>query len=97
MPVSAQPNVLHGGEYDVFRREELRQELAAIEVSGDVEIDFCNTAFIDAGAAGLLLALRRRVIARYPDAKVRLVNVPRIVQRLLQVSGTAEAFEIVAR
>jgi len=94
MRVGARPTVLRGGEYDVFRREELRTELAAVELSGDVEIDLRNTTFMDAGAIGLLLALRRRLQARDPVARVHLVNVPPIVRRLLQISGTADAFGV---
>ena len=94
MPVSARVAVLSGGDYDVFRRDELRAELQAIVVDGDVDLDFRETTFIDAGAAGLLVAFRNRVRSRYPKAQIRLINVPPIVRRLLQVSGTADAFEI---
>ncbi|HEV3153544.1 MAG TPA: STAS domain-containing protein [Candidatus Baltobacteraceae bacterium] len=94
--MSARVAVLNGGEYDVFRREDLRAELDSIEVQGDVDLDLRETTFIDAGAAGLLVSFRNRVRNRYPKAHVRLVNVPPIVRRLLQVSGTAEAFEIVS-
>ena len=95
--MSARATALHGGEYDVFRREELRAELESIELTGDVDIDFRDTTFIDAGAAGLLLAFRRRLVERVPSARIRLINVPPIVRRLLQVSGAAGAFEIIAR
>ena len=95
MPVSTRVAVLNGGEYDVFRRDELRAELHAIEFDGDVDIDLRETTFMDAGAAGLLVAFRNRVRSRYPDARVRLLNVCPIVLRLLQVSGTAGAFDII--
>lgn len=95
MRVSTRVAVLNGGEYDVFRREDLRAELQAIDVQGDIDVDMRETTFIDAGAAGLLVSFRNRVRSRYPKAHVRLVNVAPIVRRLLQVSGTAEAFEIV--
>jgi anti-anti-sigma factor len=94
MPVSTRVAVLNGGEYDVFRREDLRAELQAIEVAGDIELDLRETTFIDAGAAGLLVSFRNRVRKQFPHAHVRLINVPPIVRRLLQVSGTADAFEI---
>jgi len=94
MPVSTRVAVLNGGEYDVFRRDDLRAELQAINVEGDVDLDLRETTFIDAGAAGLLVSFRNRVRARHPDARVRLLNVQPIVRRLLEVSGTAGAFEI---
>lgn len=94
MPVSTRVAVLNGGEYDVFRREELRAELAAIDIQGDVDLDMRDTTFIDAGAAGLLVSFRNRVRSRYPKAHVRLLHVPPIVKRLLQISGTAAAFDM---
>lgn len=93
MPVSARVARLHGGEYDVFRRDELRAELEAIDPHGDVDIDFRDTTFMDAGALGLLLAFKKRLEENDAAARVRLVNLPAIVRRLLQVSGTAEVFD----
>lgn len=97
MPVSTRVAVLNGGEYDVFRREELRTELEKIPLDGDIDLDLRETTFMDAGAIGLLLTLRRRLARRHPGAHIRLLNVPPIIQRVLHISGAAEAFEVRAK
>jgi anti-anti-sigma factor len=84
---------LKGGDYDVFRREELRAELAAIDVDADVDIDLTTTTFMDAGAVGLLIAFRRRVLNKNPNARVRLIGASRIVRRVLELSKAEELFE----
>jgi anti-anti-sigma factor len=84
---------LNGGEYDIWRREELRSELDAIDASGNVTIDLHRTTFMDAGAVGLLLAFRRRVREIDPQARVTLKNTPPIVRRVLQLARAAELFD----
>lgn len=85
--------VLQGGDYDVFRRDELRAELDAIEPAEIVELDLKRTTFMDAGAIGLLVAFRRRVRQQYPDAQVRLLNTPSLVRRVLKLSACDDLFE----
>lgn len=84
---------LEGGEYDVFRREQLRAELAAIDAEGDVEIDLSTTTFMDAGAIGLLIAFRRRVLDAHPKARVRLIQVAPIVRRVLELAKAGDLFD----
>lgn len=84
---------LRGGEYDVFRREELRAELDAIDAGSDVDLDLGTTSLMDAGAVGLLLAFRRRVKQANPKARVRLLNAAPIVRRILKISRVEDLFE----
>lgn len=84
---------LKGGEYDVFRREQLRAELAAIDTDGDVEIDLSTTTFMDAGAIGLLIAFRRRLLDANPKARVHLIHAAPIVRRVLELSRAEDLFE----
>lgn len=84
---------LHGGEYDIWRREELRSELDAIDASGDVIIDLNRITFMDAGAIGLLLSFRRRVRENNENARVTLRNTPPIVMRVLKLSRADQLFE----
>ncbi len=84
---------LNGGEYDIWRREELRSELDAIDASGDVIIDLNHITFMDAGAVGLLLAFRRRVRESNRQARVTLRNTPTIVMRVLKLSRADQLFE----
>lgn len=84
---------LRGGEYDVFRRQELSAELGAIDTGSDVDLDLSTTSLMDAGAIGLLIALRHRVQQSNPNAVVRLHNVAPIVERVLKICRADELFE----
>lgn len=86
---------LRGGEYDVFRRDELRAELDAIDTDTDIDLDLSATSLMDAGAIGLLAAFRRRVVIHNPRAKVRLINAAPIVRKILAVSQVDELFDLV--
>lgn len=85
---------LRGGEYDVFRRDELRAELDAIDTDTDIELDLGATSLMDAGAIGLLANFRRQVGNRNPHARVRLVNAAPIVRKILAVSRVDELFDL---
>lgn len=84
---------LKGGDYDVFRRDELRAELAVIDANTDVELDLRSTTFMDAGAVGLLIVFRRRLVEKNPKARVTLIGAAPIVRRVLQISKSEELFE----
>jgi anti-anti-sigma factor len=80
------------GDYDIWRRDELRAQLNALELSGDVTIDLSQTTLMDAGSASLLILLQRRLHERNPKARVILLNAPPIVQRVLKLCGAADLF-----
>lgn len=85
--------VLSGGEYDVWRRNELRTELDGAELSSEVIIDLSRVTFMDAGAVGLLLAFRKRVYEYDPKARVTLRNTPQIVRRVLGIAHAEDLFD----
>lgn len=85
--------VLSGGEYDVWRRNELRTELDGAELSSKVIIDLSRVTFMDAGAVGLLLAFRKRVYEYDPKARVTLRNTPQIVRRVLSIAHAEDLFD----
>jgi anti-anti-sigma regulatory factor len=85
------------GEYDIWRRHELRKELERLDLTGDVTIDMRGTTLIDAGSAALLISLRHRLIERTPDARVILMNAPRVVKRVLELCGAKGLFVFVNR
>lgn len=85
--------VLSGGEYDVWRRNELRTELDGAELSSEVIIDLSRVTFMDAGAVGLLLAFRKRVYEYNPKARVTLRNTPQIVRRVLSIAHAEDLFD----
>jgi anti-anti-sigma regulatory factor len=80
------------GDYDVWRREELRDELEGVDLTGDVTIDLSGTTLIDAGSAALLIGLQHRLTQRTPRARVILLNTPPIVKRVLELCGAIGLF-----
>jgi anti-anti-sigma factor len=91
MLVSAR--IILRGEYDIFRREELRSELEQADLTSDVAIDLRETVFLDAGAVALLIGLHRRLSRRTPDARVVLLNAPRLVRRVIELSNAQNLFD----
>ena len=84
------------GDYDVWRREELRDELERVDLTGDVTIDLSGTTLIDAGSAALLIGLQHRLTQRTPRARVILLHTPPIVKRVLELCGASELFVFAA-
>ena len=84
--------ILHG-EYDIWRREELRAALGGLDPGADVVLDMRAVTFMDAGSAALLIALRKRQSAKNPKARVILLHAPVIVVRVLELSGAKDLFE----
>lgn len=91
MPVSTRLTLR--GEYDVWRRDELREALERLDHTGDLTIDLSATTLLDAGSVALLIALRHRLQERTPGARVILLNAPRIVKRVLELCEAAGLFE----
>lgn len=80
------------GEYDIWRRDELRAVLEALDLTGDVTLDLSEVTLIDAGAASLLIALHRRLRVHDPQARIILVNAQRIVRRVLELCKASDLF-----
>lgn len=47
---------------------------------------------MDAGSIALLIGLKHRLNERTPGARVILLNAPRIVKRVVELSGAADLF-----
>jgi anti-anti-sigma factor len=80
------------GDYDIWRRDELRAELERLDLNDDIILDMTGVTLVDAGCAGLLITLQRRLQERTPKARVILLNTPRIVRRVLELCGAAALF-----
>lgn len=91
MPVGTR--IVLRGEYDIWRRDELRAQLERVDPAHGVTIDMTATTLIDAGSAALLMALQRRVQQCNPKARVTLLNAPRIVRRVLRLCGAGGLFD----
>ena len=90
MPLSARLTLR--GDYDVWRRDELRLQLESVDVTGEITIDLSGVTLMDAGSAALLIALQHRVAQHSPNARVTLLNAPRIVKRVLDLCRASDLF-----
>jgi anti-anti-sigma factor len=84
------------GDYDIWRRDELRGQLEQLDLKGDVHIDLSGVTLMDAGSVALLIALRHRLQERTPGARVILEHAPRIVRRVIEICGALELFVLTA-
>jgi anti-anti-sigma factor len=76
------------GELDAGGANRLRDEAAsALESSPGVDIDLERLTFVDSTGAAELLRLHLR--GRDTGCDVRIVNVPRLVRRSLEMMGLA--------
>jgi anti-anti-sigma factor len=80
------------GDYDIWRRDELRAGLDRLDLSGDITIDMSRVTLMDAGSVSLLIGLQHRLRERSPKANVILLGAPRIVKRVIDLCGAAELF-----
>jgi anti-anti-sigma regulatory factor len=85
------------GDYDIWRRDELRADLGSLDLSDDITIDMSRVTLMDAGAASLLIALQHRLRERNPKANVILQGTPRIVKRVLELCGAGALFVFAAK
>lgn len=83
------------GDYDIWRRDELRALLRDVDLSGDVTVDMSAVTLLDAGSAALLILLERRLHEKTPEARVVLVNARPIVRRVIELCGAAALFDFV--
>lgn len=81
------------GDYDIFRRDELRRDLEHLDLSGDVTLDLREVTLLDAGSAALLIAFQSRLHEHAPKARVILENAPRIVRRVMELCGATHLFD----
>lgn len=91
------PILLLGGYYDVFRKADLRAELAAIEPHSDVVLDLATTDQLDCGSLGLMVARLREWRKEKPQTNLRLINVSTRIARVLTILGLDTLFIVSVR
>jgi len=77
------------GDLDHARRRELRALLRPANGARSVTLDFSRVTYMDAGALGCFIALRKALPA---GGKVRVIHAPLRVTRLFQLVGLDAAF-----
>ncbi|GAC1391204.1 MAG: hypothetical protein NVSMB31_08510 [Vulcanimicrobiaceae bacterium] len=78
------PAALHGGDYDIGRKDELKAELDAISPHSDVVIDLANTASLDCFSLGIMVSKLEEWRAEKPGTNLRLLNVNRGVEKVMR-------------
>ncbi len=80
---------LHG-ELDTAMVPSVRKRLAGIE--GDIELDCAGLVFIDSAGISLFVEMYHDCFSR--GAKLSVVNAPRRVTRLLELTGVDRLFAV---
>lgn len=81
-------------ELDAATANSFQSELADA-LSADVRIidlDFSQTAFVDCGGLGALVALRKKASNGHGAPTVRLLNAPKTLQQMVQVMKMESVF-----
>ena len=81
------------GDLDIAAAEEFVDVVrASLGRCSEVEIDLAEVTFIDSSGLGALVRLRKEAEAK--NASLHLINVSAATDRLLQLTGLTEFFDI---
>lgn len=80
------------GELDIFRKEMLRESLAAAEQADVAVIDMTGVTFLDSAALGVLIGFKKRLAERKGTVRVVLISLQ--LRRLFEITGLERVFEI---
>ena len=81
------------GDYDLSRREELRDDLYALKDEDAVAIDLSDVRYMDSTSLGVLVNFNRRFIQK-GGPPLRLLDLqPRLV-RVLKITGLDQVFDL---
>src|SRR5271165_1396482 len=83
------------GEIDLATAPELRDRLAEIPSdAGNVIVDLSGVTFLDSTGLSVLVATWKRLTYEAPSGAFRLVVRRPTIQRVLEVTGLAQVFEV---
>jgi anti-sigma B factor antagonist len=88
----AAPVLAVSGDLDISGVEEFLEHADRLLDAGSaaIEVDLAGVTFIDSSGLGALVRLQRTATAA--GRQLRLVNVPRPVTRILELTGLTELF-----
>ena len=78
------------GEYDLGRKEELRQLFESCNAYAPLVIDLSNVSFIDSSALNELMRLRNQ----NTDRSLALTGVSEQIRRILQIANVDRLFDV---
>jgi anti-sigma B factor antagonist len=81
------------GELDIANRVSTQALLDTVDADIAI-IDLTDVRFIDGGALGLLVALKKRLHERGRLGVVKIIAPNRRIRRLFRITGLAKLFEI---
>jgi anti-anti-sigma factor len=92
MPNPKQPSgshgntaTLHGGSYDIVRRNELKAELDLVEPHSDVALNLGRVEYLDCSCLGVMVERLQLWRKARPGTNLRLQNVPPEVVKVLRL------------
>lgn len=78
------------GEYDLTRREELREKLARLDGSCPIDIDLHDLRYADSSFFHVLAELRKT----HPDCRIAISGASPMIRRLLKLLDFEKIFTI---
>ncbi len=84
--------LLRGGYYDIYRLDQLRAELQAVQPHSDVLLDLATTESLDCACLGALVGHLNVWRQRAPDTNLRLKNIHPRVARILTLTQLDKVF-----
>lgn len=79
------------GEYDIFRQEELRAELASARVAPSAVLDMHEVTYIDASALREFVALKKSMPQ---PAVVYMIGTNRHIRKVLEITRLTKMFAV---
>ncbi|GAC1390396.1 MAG: anti-sigma factor antagonist RsbV [Vulcanimicrobiaceae bacterium] len=87
------PVVKLRGDYDLSRREELREALYAHKDEDAIAIDLSEVRYMDSTGLGVLINLNKRFVLQ-GGPPLKLMNLQPRLQRLISITGLEKVFDI---
>jgi len=93
MQSTDRPVVKLNGDYDLSRREEMRDDLYVLKDEDAIAVDLAGVKYMDSTSLGVLVNFNRRFIQK-GGPPIKLLNLqPRLV-RLLKITGLDQVFDL---
>lgn len=93
MQSADRPIITLNGDYDISRREELRDALYALRDVDAVAIDLEAVHYMDSTALGVMINFNKRFIQQ-GGPPIKLRNVQPRLQRLINTTGLDKVFDV---
>ena len=90
---SERPVITLSGDYDISRREELRDALYALRDVDAVAIDLGEVRYMDSTALGVMINFNKRFIQQ-GGPPIQLRNIQPRLQRLINTTGLDKVFDL---